>query len=91
MCLISLLFIKSLNSCEVNCEPLLDTNFLGSPYYARMSLKAVMVHSEVVLLIRRTYGNFEWAPTTMSSILLLIGQESLHGLSLMTSVAMAMG
>ena len=56
-----------------------------------MSLKAVMVHSEVVLLIRRTYGNFEWAPTTMSSILLLIGQESLHGLSLMTSVAMAMG
>ena len=63
MCFTPLLARNCLNSSEINCGPLSDTNCRGIVPVARV----------VVDTIGKTSGHFEWASKTTSSIFPLTG------------------
>ena len=57
------------NSSEVNCVPLSETNCSGNPYREKRERITSMVLSQVVLDMVITSGHFECESTTMRKVL----------------------
>ena len=63
MCEIPLFSQKVLNSKEINCGPLSETIDLGIPCRLNISLRARIVHDDVMLFIFTTSVNLLYAST----------------------------
>lgn len=60
-CLMPFIFMKSVNSSEVNCGQLSLTICSGRPFLEKMFLRTELVLSEIVDFNCITSGHFEWA------------------------------
>ena len=63
MCEIPLFSQKVMNYEEINCGPLSETIDLGIPCRLNISLRARIVHDDVMLFIFSTSGNILYAST----------------------------
>lgn len=68
-CLISFLWVKTLNSADVKAVPLSKTRTSGIPWVANSSHSTLMTAPEDIDDMMDTSCHFEWASTTIRKVL----------------------